>query len=199
MQIDENFMGQPLGRGQSARESIQRLGTLGDDPIGLTCSMDVARRWGCARTIEPFSSFEKASHAVKQGHVDAFLVPGAYPSLNAFIMDSALMASDTFVMAIPSLVLCVAANATVQNVQYIFHHPATTALLPEVEILWKEAVHASSNVEACRNLLDSPENSACVTNLLCANHFNLKIIQTLRQGISMPWICFKKLSAEKNQ
>lgn len=199
MQIDDNFMGQPLGRDQSARESIQRLGTLGDDPIGLTCSMDVARRWGYAQTIEPFSSIENASHAVKQGRIDAFLVPGAYPRLNAFIMDSALTASDTFVMEIPSLVLCVAANAAVQDVKYIFHHPATTALLPEVEILWKEAVHASSNVEACRNLLDSSENSACVTNLLCANHFNMKIIQTLRQGISMPWICFKKLAEEKNQ
>lgn len=199
MQIDEDFIRQPLGRSQSARESIQRLGTLGDDTIGLTCSMDVARRWGGAQTIEPFSSFEKASYAVKQGLVDAFLVPGAYPRLNAFIMDSALTASDTFVMEIPSLVLCVATNAVVKDAQYIFHHPATTALLPEIKILWKKAVHASSNVEACRNLLDIPENSACVTNLLCANHFNLKVIQTLRQGISMPWICFKKLSTEKNQ
>lgn len=199
MRIDDDFMRQPLGRSQSARESIQRLGTLGDDPIGLTCSMDVARRWGGAQTIEPFSSFEKASHAVKQGHVDAFLVPGAYPRLNAFIMDSALTASETFVMEIPSLVLCVAANAVVKDVQCIFHHPATTALLPEVEILWKEAVHVSSNVEACRSLLDIPENSACVTNFLCANHFNLKVIQTLRQSISMPWICFKKLPAGENQ
>lgn len=199
MQIDDDLIQQPLGCNPSVRETIQRLGTLGDDAIGLTCSMDVARRWGGAQTIEPFSSFEKASHAVKQGHVDAFLVPGAYPRLNAFIMDSALTTSDTFVMEIPSLVLCIAANAVAKDVQYIFHHPATTALLPEVDILWKEAVHASSNVEACRCLLDSPENSACVTNSLCANHFNLKIIQTLRQGIFMPWICFKKLSAEKNQ
>ena len=66
---------------------IGRLATLCDDPIGLTCSIDVARRWGGAKEVAPFASFEAASAAVKEGVADAFLVPGAYPHLNGFIMD----------------------------------------------------------------------------------------------------------------
>lgn len=189
-----NDIGTPTLRpGVNTRKIIQKLGTLGNDSMGLTCSMDVARRWGGAESIEPFASFEKASHAVKHGHVDAFLVPEAYPHLNSFIMDSALTASDTFIMEIPSLVFCVAPHKPVADVQLVFHHAATTALLSEVAIPWKEAIHASSNVEACHSLLERPEESACVTNALCASHFKLKLIQVLRDSISMPWICFRKL------
>jgi len=42
--------------------------------------------------VAPFASFEAASAAVKEGVADAFLVPGAYPHLNGFIMDSELSA-----------------------------------------------------------------------------------------------------------
>lgn len=185
MQIKKDFQG-------LAVEKIQWLATLGDDLIGLTCSMDAARRWGVAEKIEPFTSFESASQAVKDGRVDAFLVPRAYPRVNSFIMDAELSATNAFLMEIPPLVVGVAPDICLDNAECIYHHPATTALLSDLKMPWTEAVHASSNVEACRKLLEDSESSACVTNALCARYFGLEIVQVLREGISMPWICFRK-------
>ena len=43
-----------------------RVGTLCDDPVGLTCSFDAAKRWGKATVIEPYATFEAAALAVKE-------------------------------------------------------------------------------------------------------------------------------------
>lgn len=174
------------------RQSIERLATLCDDPVGLTCSMDVARRWGFAKEVTPYASFEAASFAVKEGLADAFLVPGAYPRLNAFIMDAELNAAKTFIMKIPALVLACLPDQIDSKFHTIFHHPAVTPLLAEIDMPWDSAIHASSNSEACRMLLARPTPSACVTNALCAAHFKLKTLKELRSGIAMPWICFEK-------
>jgi hypothetical protein len=171
---------------------IGRLATLCDDPIGLTCSIDVARRWGGAKEVAPFASFEAASAAVKEGVADAFLVPGAYPHLNGFIMDSELSAFQAFIMTIPPLVLATRRAQEGRAFQTLFHHPAVAPLLAEISIPWESAVHAPSNSEACRMLLANPDSSACVTNALCADHFELRTLKELRNGISMPWICFEK-------
>lgn len=175
--------------GHAPRE-IKRLGTLGDSSGDLTCSMHVARVWGRAEQIEPHSSFENAGLALKDGRVDAILVPGAYPRLGEFIMDAELAANETFVMRIPALVLAMKSGSATEHVAHLFHHPATASLLSETGLRWALAVPVSSNVEACRRLLDEDSAVACITNLLCAQHFGLAIVKTLRSGVLMPWICF---------
>ena len=186
MYMDSGFLHQ-----QSSRK-IPKLGTLGDDPIGLTCSMHVARQWAVAETIEPFETFEHACAAVKDRRIDAFLVPAAYPRLNAFIMDAELVAFDTFVMSIPALVLATSTGTTKTGVQLLFHHPAVATLLPEMDRSYEKAVEVSSNVEACRKHLELAHHSACITNALCVEYFNMSVVQILREGISMPWICFRR-------
>ncbi|QHJ01222.1 hypothetical protein GT347_26470 [Xylophilus rhododendri] len=143
---------------------INRLATICDDPLGLTCSMDVASRWGAARELLPHSSFELAALSVKEGNADAFLVAGAYPHLNAFIMDADLLVRDTFVMKIPALILACRANERSNEFGTLFHHPAVTPLLSELAVGWKEAVHAPSNSQACRELISAPGPALCITN-----------------------------------
>lgn len=171
---------------------IPKLGTLCDDPIGLTCSMHIARQWGGAETIEPFDTFEYACAAVKDRRIDAFLVPAAYPRLNAFIMDAELVVFDTFVMSIPALVLATSIENTTRGVDFLFHHPAVATLLSEIDLPYRKAIEVSSNVDACRKHIEHVHNSACITNALCVEHFNMRVVQTLRDGISMPWICFRR-------
>lgn len=150
------------------------------------------KKWGISRSIESFPTFECASAAVKEQRIDAFLVPGAYPQSSTFIMDDLLLASHVFIMGIPSLVLAVASPEIPDSLDVIYHHPATTALLSEIEIDYKKSIQTSSNTQSCRQMLNGPHHCACITNSLCSTHFNLNVIKILRKEISMPWICFKK-------
>lgn len=171
---------------------VDRLGTLCDDPIGLTCSMDAARRWGKARKILPFKSFEEAAETLKQGLLDAILVPGAYPKINTLIMDSNLKAGQVFIQKIPSLVLASKCCSDVTGFDKVFHHSAVAPLLNEIAFSWRHALTATSNSEACRMHLASASSSVCITNSLCADYFELTVMQILRLGISMPWVCFER-------
>jgi prephenate dehydratase len=172
------------------KHKFNRLGTLGDASGPFTCSMHVAHAWGQAATVEPYNSFENAGLAVKSGDVDAMLVPGAYPNLNELIMDAGLEVSEVFVMRIPPLVLAAKSGEVVCHVERLFHHPATASLLPETDIQALEPVEVTSNVKACEALLWCDVSAACITNALCARHFRLTTIKTLRAGVQMPWICF---------
>lgn len=168
----------------------QRLATLGDDSAELTCSMHVARRWGGARETVGCSSFEAARELLRTGRADALLVPAAYPRLNTFIMDEALLASQVFIMPIPALVLATCTGPIAPRLQQLIHHAAVTPLLPELGLCWVQARQADSNAEACRLLLAAPQPSACITNALCATHFGLEVVRELRPNLAMPWICF---------
>src|SRR5258707_1826655 len=83
--------------------TYKSLGTLCDEPKCLTCSFDAAKRWHKAERIDPYPTYEEAAQAVKHVDIDAFIVAGAYPKINFFIMDSELMVSETFVLQIPPL------------------------------------------------------------------------------------------------
>jgi prepilin-type N-terminal cleavage/methylation domain-containing protein len=168
----------------------QRLATLGDDSAELTCSMHVARRWGGARETVGCSSVEAARELLRPGRADALLVPAAYPRLNTFIMDEALLASQVFIMPIPALVLATCTGPIAPRLQQLIHHAAVTPLLPELGLCWVQARQADSNAEACRLLQAAPEPSACITNALCAAHFGLNVVRELRPKLAMPWICF---------
>lgn len=172
----------------------QSLGTLCDEPNCLTCSFDAARRWNKARHLYPYRTFELAAEAVRSGEIEAFLVPGAYPQISYFIMDSALTVSDTFVMQIPPLVLVGVDSVAPRESDVLYHHPATTPLLSDIDIKYNTHEPVTSNSRACAALLEKPEHSVAITNRLCADHFRLNVYKTLRAGIQMPWICFVKAS-----
>jgi prephenate dehydratase len=183
--MDNNFVK------ANSNVEYQSLGTLCDEPNGLTCSYYVAEKWGKAAKIFPFDSFEAAAESVKNGKISAFLVPGAYPQIRSFIMDSDLAASCTFIMQIPALVLCGKTKDIPAAVEILYHHPATTPLLEEVQICFQKSEFVSSNSKACVTLLHQNElSSIAITNELCLNHYGLYLYQTLRTGIQMPWVCF---------
>lgn len=172
--------------------SYDRVGTLCDEPNGLTCSFNVATRWGRAKTLLPYSSFEGAALDVKRGELSGFLVPGAYPELSSFIMDAALVAKEVFIMKIAPLVLVGVDEAQPPVVAVVFHHPATAPLLPELPIKFQRNEFASSNSVACKLLLQETSGAAAITNMLCASFYDLRIYKVLREGIDMPFIYFAK-------
>ena len=167
-----------------------KIGTLCDESNGLTCSFDTAKKWGQAKQILPYSTFEEAAEDVKYGNIYAFLVPGAYPKVGSFIMDAKLVVKDVFIKTIPSLVLVGTDKIPPSNTVVLFHHPATTPLLSEVEIPFKEEQPVTSNSKACTALLDSASEALAITNELCASFYKLNVYKILRAGLLMPFICF---------
>lgn len=176
----------------NAGYSYDRVGTLCDEPNGLTCSFNAATRWGKAKTLLPYSSFEEAALDVKRGKLSGFLVPGAYPELSSFIMDAELVAKEVFIIKIAPLVLVGLDEAQPPVVAVIFHHPATAPLLPELPIKFQRNEFASSNSVACKMLLQETSKAAAITNMLCASFYSLSIYKVIREGIDMPFIYFAK-------
>lgn len=174
------------------KEKYAILGTLGDDEGFLTCSMHIAKKMDNSDMIKPYPEFEAAAEDLKSGAISCLLVPGAYPKLNSFIMDSDLVVSESFVEKIPALVLSGFHAACPEQIELIFHHPATTYLLSELNIAYRENSTVSSNPEACRQVMLNTETSIALTNQLCADHYGLVTYKVLREGIQMPWVCFTK-------
>ncbi|MCG6203700.1 hypothetical protein LPW26_03540 [Rhodopseudomonas sp. HC1] len=178
---------------------IGKVATLCDEPAGLTCSVDAARRARIANEVIFCESFEIAAEKVKQEDIDALLVPAAYPGLNRFIMDSSLQVFHSFVQKIPPLVYAMRADASGEAHRSaptrLYHHVAVTPLIAEIEVIAPATrfVPVSSNSEACKKLLaDDGDGAACITNEICSLHYGLHVVQVLRQGIAMPWILFRQ-------
>ncbi|WP_339273512.1 hypothetical protein MKY59_20700 [Paenibacillus sp. FSL W8-0426] len=174
------------------------LGTLGDDEGFLTCSMHIAKKMDNSDLIKPYPEFEAAADDLKSGEISCLLVPGAYPKLNSFIMDSDLVVSESFVEKIPALVLSGFQVVCPEQIDIIYHHPATTYLLTELDIIYRENCTVSSNPEACRKVMLNTERSLALTNQLCADHYGLVTYKVLREGIQMPWVCFTKNTQRVN-
>lgn len=174
----------------SYSSEFESVGTLCDEPNGLTCSYDAARRWGRSKRIEGYNSFEEAAQGVKNGEVSAFFVPGAYPRIGDFIMDDDFAAIEAALLPIPSLVLVGKYEHAPRRASAVVHHAATTPLLREILIPYETTLLASSNVRACTMLLDAPVERLAITNSLCASFYQLHTYKVLRQGLIMPFICF---------
>jgi len=114
----------------------------------------------------------------------------AYPRLNALIFDEALVIRETFLRRIPPLVLVGAYDTIPDDLRVLYHHPATTPLLPETGLSFQPTELVSSNSVACKLLLDSPDDSLAITNQLCSDHYGLHIFKVLRPGTLMPWVVF---------
>lgn len=182
---------------EAVKGKYKILGTLGDEEGYLTCSMHIAKKMDNADQIKPYPHFEEAAEALRSGNISCLLVPGAYPRINHFIMDAELKVSETFIEKIPSLILCGVQDSCPEQVKKIYHHPATTYLLSEINTVYIENVPVSSNPEACRMTLQSPNESIAISNQLCANFYGLTTYEVLRDGIDMPWVCFTKSEGVK--
>ncbi len=173
------------------------LATLGDNNGYLTCSMYVAYHKLRRYSISPYSSFEDAINALKKGNVSLVLVPSAYSLINNFIMDNEIYVKKTFIEKIPPLVLVAKIDAQEmlnKKSEVIYLHEATTSVLDEIKFDKKILIHkVGSNIEACKCLLNDKNIYNCaITNLICADYFNLQIIKELRADIRMPWVVFEK-------
>lgn len=173
-----------------------RIGTLGDEQGYLTCSMYVARKWNRYKSIIPYHTFEAAAQDLKDGELDAILVPAAYADICDFIMDEKLIVSELFLENIPPIV-CVAKQDkfNILNVKRVYLHYATKTLLYTMKLNENDIdkVYVESNVEACKKLLgDDNECSMSITNMLCAEHYGLIVIRILREEVLMPWVCITR-------
>jgi prephenate dehydratase len=171
----------------SSKYRYSSVATLGNH---LTCSNYAAKNYCRTSSIKLYDSFEEAATAVKEGIAQAMFVPGAYPNIRYFIMDDFLSVSETEVLQIPALVLAGKFIKQPDKIKRIYLHPAPESLLAEVETKYEETVFVSSNPNACIEVLADNNNSIAITNLNCAEYFDLKVYKILRSGIFMPFVLF---------
>lgn len=171
------------------------LGTLGEDRACLTCSMYVGNKKYTNNTIRGYPTYEAALTDLKTKTISGLLVPAAYPQIKNFIMDDGIVAKEVFIEQIPPLVL-IRKNmfSNKSKIKRIYLHPATSKLLSEIFPSKNnlEVVFVDSNIIACENLInDESDNIMAISNILCANFFNLNIEKVLRKGVKMPWVLFE--------
>jgi hypothetical protein len=175
------------------------IATLGEEENPFTCSYEAAVSYLKNADIQLFSSFEAAAEAVKTKKATKLIVPAAYPKINPLIMDEGLIAKESFIHTIPALVLagCHVADTYELEKLTLFYHPATEVLISEIDSKYciEHQVAVSSNSEACYKLLNANDKiHLALTNELCVAGFGLKILQVLRVGIRMPFVCFESIS-----
>ena len=172
------------------------LGTLGNDRGYLTCSMYVGNKRYMNSKIRGYSTYESAAYDVKSGGISALLVPVAYPKINNLVMDESLISKEVFIEQIPSLVLIKKSMyCDIKKVERIYLHAATNKLLDDIfsERSNVEIIYVDSNIMSCESLIkDNNKNVAAITNILCANYYDLHIEKVLRKGVQMPWVLFEK-------
>ncbi|MHA6801572.1 hypothetical protein [Bounagaea algeriensis] len=168
--------------------------TLADESQGLTCSVAVASEHfrGRAQNLQGFPSFEMAAQEVKSGRSEVLLVPAAYPEIRTFFFDRALRAADTFLATLPDMVLIASDGGASKEYERLYHHPATTRLLSDLPLSFREAVPVTSNTLAGAKLAAAEEESLAITNRLVADHHGLRPLQVLAQGESMAFVVFER-------
>jgi len=175
----------------------EKIGTLCDDPAGLTCSHDTLTRYGLARMIVPFPSFEAAAGSTIHGEIDGFWVPAAYPDVRKFFVDQelTLVREEIPVMTIPNLVLVGKTLTPPSSIHKIYYHPATSNFLDEIRIPYQQYClmeQVTSNSMAAKAVIQDEEDSVAITNNLCAKHYGLHVYQTFREDIAFPFFLFIK-------
>ncbi|CAH0244306.1 hypothetical protein [Rhodococcoides fascians] len=172
------------------------IATLGDEPTGSTCSIDAARKYfgdGVGR-LSGFGTFEQCGEAVAQGIADYAVMPAAYPQIHNHFFDARLRASSTFLHQLPDIVAASPHASYPQTVSYVYHHPATTRLVLDLEPK-SSRLECTSNTKACADLLASPHDSGtsiAVTNRLAADAFGLTRHRTLAPGENMAFVVFRR-------
>lgn len=168
--------------------AYRSVATLDENPRGLTCCALAVQARAPQAEVVPFSSFEEAATATKDGKADALCIAAAYPKLGLFLMDEGLAVVGAFLFPIPALVLASTKGSLPGTVARLFHHPATTPLLLKAQVKPGELVPMSSNTAAAVRAVET--GGVCITNSACAAHLGLRIHQVLRRQRLMPFIVF---------
>lgn len=186
-------------RGELFRENGDghlSIATLGDEPTGSTCSIDAARKYfgdGVSR-LSGFGTFEQCGEAVAQGIFDYAVMPAAYPQIHNHFFDARLRASSTFLHQLPDIVAASPHPTYPQTVSNVYHHPATSRLVVDLEPN-STRLECTSNTKACAELLASPADSdtaIAVTNRLAADAYGLTSHRTLAPGENMAFVVFRR-------
>lgn len=170
------------------------IGTLGNNPDDVTCSILAVKSLEGSFSIVAFSKFEDAAESLMYKKIDAMVVPGAYPHISRFIMNGQFVVADVFTYIIPPLVF--ASKCEIFNCKYnvLYNHPATNPLIGEIyTVKWYKQENVDSNSIACLKVLESGENCCAITNASCAEKYGLIVHQIIRSAINMPFVIFKKL------
>lgn len=167
------------------------IGTLGNNPDDVTCSILAAKSLMGQYTVAAFKEFESAAASLAADDINAMLVPGAYPGISKFIMNKQFVVKDMFMYLIPPLVF-VSGNAAIKDkYDILYNHKATNPLLDDIrDTEWTGQMNVSSNTEACLKVLKSEHNCCAITNAVCADKYGLFVHQMLRDRINMPFIIF---------
>lgn len=166
------------------------VATLAESRSATTCSGIVARRFRLG--IVPSGSFEEAVALVKADKAQAALVPGAYPGIGKFFMDTELRLIRSFAAKIPALVLAAKTKAR-PPFRRVFAHPATK---PYWTLLNAPVVEAGSN-DLAAAAVDS-KWVACITNSTAAKHARLKILREFRPASPMSWNLFARAENQES-
>lgn len=153
--------------------------------------MLIARRFRFG--IVPSGSFEEAIALVKADMAQAALVPGAYPGIGKFFMDSELRLVRSFAAEIPALVLAAKPKGR-PPFRQVFAHPATK---PYWSLLNAPVVEAGSNDNAAA-AVDS-KRVACITNAAAAKAAGLKILREFRAASPMSWNLFVRAGGGRSE
>jgi hypothetical protein len=178
-----------------------KLATLGDAKTSITCSQFVAKEQFPNAMRIGTDSFEEAAQLLKDGAVSLMLVPGAYPSVAALLMDEDLMLYHVFKTAIPALTYGNLVNDILAPVETVYHHAAVTSLLPNVPgfSCGVKFVPVSSNEVAYEAMVRHGERAGCVSNQLVFDHFKRPSLLTLRTARDMAWLVFVARAKPKGQ
>jgi hypothetical protein len=174
------------------------IATLGDSQRSITCSQTVAKESYPTFARVGARTFEEAASMVKDGHVELFLVPGAYPDIAKFLMDEDLVLEKAFKTKIPALVFGNVANKATAPLDIIYHHPAVGSLLPKVPGYNAKIrfVASRSNEAAYESMMDCGERAGCVSNQIVFDYFNRPSLCTLRTERDMSWHVFARRRVE---
>jgi hypothetical protein len=167
----------------------RKIVTLGNTANPVTCSMDAALALYPEMDHHGSETFENAYQRTLTREHDAFLVPTAYPKINAFLMDDRISILDVNVREIPPLVLCTGeAGVLGKGLRKLFAHPATIPLRPRIAFEISETILCDSNEAAAEAALADHDQTAAISNQLAANMMGLQILDVLRRSAPMGWL-----------
>ncbi|MCU7805720.1 MAG: hypothetical protein KZQ96_21255 [Candidatus Thiodiazotropha sp. (ex Lucinoma borealis)] len=178
---------------KNVRSSVyDKVGTLCDDPVGLTCSIYTLRRYGKAKEIVNFASFIALKKALLCGEITGGWVPGAFPGNAGFLLSGEFEIADLPIMQIPDIVLAGTTTVPPDPADVVYRHPATADIFHKIDTEYACVSDELSNSMAAKKLIDHGENAIAVTNSLCSDHYGLFVYQILTVGALMPFYLYSR-------
>jgi prephenate dehydratase len=98
---------------------------------------------------------------------------------------------EVFVAQLPDFVLAVNVPVPLAEIEVVYHHPSTEALVDRATVDHMRRVPTTSNSQSARLVHESPVPAATVTNSLCADGYQLETVAILAHGTPMSFNIFQ--------